>query len=409
MNLNGLGESSFLTSKDRPPVWVAKGDNPYKNTQLALHELNFSSVYGKKVLLKPNAGRVARPGQGITTDPRVVAAVMDTFMAAGATVAVGESPIVGVETHEAFEACGIRAVAQKRGCAMIDLNQRPFITVDIPDGIAIQRLKVCPEVLEYDIIVSIPVMKTHMHTGVSLSLKNMKGCLWRRSKVLLHMLPPIDGCDDKPIDIAIADMLGILRPHLSVIDGTIGMEGLGPSAGQPISVDAVIVSADAFAADAVACGVMGMAPQKVPHIRIGAGRNYGVIDFQKMHITPDNWMDWAVSFKKPPANLSIEFPNITVHDSLSCSACQSTLLLFLRHYRKILFDYFPAPVRIAIGRGHQQIKEGTLCIGNCTAALRKDGIFIPGCPPVSSQIIQAISGKRSVDVVDGRGRGLEEE
>ena len=47
------------------------------------------------------------------------------------------------------------------------------------------------------------------------------------------MLPPMDGYDAKPIDVAIADMSGVLRPHLSIIDGTVGMEGLGPSAGKP--------------------------------------------------------------------------------------------------------------------------------------------------------------------------------
>ena len=82
-------------------------------------------------------------------------------------------------------------------------------------------------------------MKMHMHTGVTLAVKNMKGCLWRKSKVDLHMLPPLPGHNEKTLDIAIADMSAILRPHLSIIDGTIGMEGLGPSAGKAKQMDAM--------------------------------------------------------------------------------------------------------------------------------------------------------------------------
>jgi hypothetical protein len=305
---------------------------------------------------------------------------------------------------EAFNVTGIASVALERDCPLIDMDRRRFVEIPVPDGRAIHSLKVCPEVLEFDFLVSLPVMKMHMHTGVTLSVKNMKGCLWRRSKVKLHMLSPVEGCDEKPIDVAIADMSSVLRPHLAIIDGTVGMEGLGPSAGQPKGLDVVVASTDAFAADAVACQLMGTKAEDVPHLRMGADRGYGVIDLGRMTVTPENWCDWISPFSPPPANLSIEFPNITVLDNNSCSACQSTLLLFLMRYRERLFDYFPSesPISIAIGKGHLELPEGTLCIGNCTAQQRGRGIYVPGCPPVGSEILTALSGKPAVDSLDGR-------
>ncbi|MBL0716725.1 MAG: DUF362 domain-containing protein, partial [Desulfosarcina sp.] len=45
--------------------------------------------------------------------------------------------------------------------------------LSVPEGRAIKSIKICPEVLEYDFVVSIPVMKMHMHTGVTLAVKNM--------------------------------------------------------------------------------------------------------------------------------------------------------------------------------------------------------------------------------------------
>ncbi len=401
---NSLTKNPFLHSPGRPSVHVAGGNGPYDNTRAALGQLDLSRARGKRVLLKPNVGRVAPPGSGITTHPQVVAAAIDVFREAGAEVAVGESPILGVKVEEAFDAAGITSIARERDCLMIDMDARRFVEVPVPDGIAIDSLKVCPEACEYDIVVSVPVMKMHMHTGVTLAVKNMKGCLWRRQKVQLHMLQPVEGDDDKPIDIAIADLSSVLRPHLSIIDGTVGMEGIGPSAGEAKPLDVVVVSPDVFAADAIACRLMGTTAEDIPHLRIGAERGYGIIDLDSIEVSPDNWHDWSSPFARPPESISIEFPNIDVLDKNSCSACVSTLFLFLKHYHDRLFEYFPSDrnLCIAIGKGHEEVPEGTLCIGNCVALHRESGIFIPGCPPVSSQILTAISGKPSVDSKDGR-------
>ncbi len=383
-------------------VAVAHGDGPYENTRRTLQTLDLSPVRGKRVLLKPNAGRIARAESGVTTHPEVVAAAIDGFRAAGAEVTVGESPIVGVRVMDAFEATGIAAVAAARDCPLIDLDRRRFVQLPIPAGHAIHALRVCADVIDCDYVISLPVMKTHMHTVATLAVKNMKGCLWRRSKTELHMLPPVDGSDVKSIDVAIADMSSVLRPHLALIDGTVGMEGLGPSAGQPKALNVVVASADVFAADAVAAKLMGLSAERIPHLRIGAGRGYGVIDIAALRVTPDDWSKWTVPFALPPENLSIEFPNVTVWDCSSCSACQSTLLLFLNRHREQLFDYFPSDrkIDIAIGKGNPELPAGSLLIGNCTAHQQDRGVFVPGCPPVGSQILAALAGDAADEVSD---------
>jgi uncharacterized protein (DUF362 family) len=393
-----LTDNPPMLSPARPQVHVAQGNGPYDNTRRALQPVDLSPAGGKRVLLKPNLGRVASPGAGVTTHPDVIAAAIDVFREADADVAVGESPIVGVRAREAFDASGVASVAAQRDCPLIDMDRRRFVKVALPEGRVLHSLKVCAHVREFDFIVSLPVMKTHMHTGVTLAVKNMKGCLWRRSKVRLHMLPPIQASNQKPLDVAIADMASVLRPHLAIIDGTVGMEGLGPSAGRPKPLDAVVVSPDAFAADAVACRLMGTQAERVPHLSVGADRGYGLIDLERITVTPENWRDGISPFSPPPDNLTIEFPNVTILDNNSCSACQSTVLLFLGRHRDRLFDYFPSrtALNIAIGKGHAELPEGTLCIGNCTSDHQAKGIYVSGCPPVGSQILAAISGKPAV-------------
>lgn len=392
-------ENPFFSQEAPPFLRVTHGQGPYQNTINAVQDLPLERIKGKRVLLKPNAGRPAKPGQGITTDPEVVAAAIDVFQRAGADVAVGESPITGVKTMEAFENTGIAAVARERNCPLIDMDARTPVDVKIPNARVLHEIKLCPEVLEYDVVVSLPVMKMHMHTGATLAVKNMKGCLWRRSKVLLHMLPPIEGSDEKPIDVAIADMASVLRPHLSIIDGTVGLEGLGPSAGVPKPLGCVVVGTDAFAADAVACRLMGTEAEAIPHLRIGADQGSGVIDLTHIEIQPHHWQDWSSPFAKPPKNLTVEFPNIKILDNNSCSACQSTLLLFLKNHAKHLLDYFSDQEEpsVAIGKGHTELPEKTLCLGNCTAKHKNSGVFVPGCPPISSEILKVLTGRPDPD------------
>jgi uncharacterized protein (DUF362 family) len=386
----GLSPTPFEPGASRASVFWASGDGPYDNTRKALCNIDLTPAKNKRVLLKPNVGRNAEPETGITTHPQVIAAAIDAFREAGADVAVGESPIVGVIMKEAFEGSGVTAVAKMRNCPLIDMDVRKYVTIDIPGGIAVKSLKVCAEITESDIIISIPVMKTHMHTGVTLSVKNMKGCLWRRSKVDFHMLAQLAGHEEKPLDIAIADMSSVLRPHMSIIDGTIGMEGLGPSAGKAKALEVVLVGVDAFATDSLACGIMGISTHDVPHLRMGAQRGYGVIDLDSIDVTPQNWKEVQNTFALPPDKLSLEFSGFNLLDQQSCSACQSTLLMFLKRYGKQLRDNTSddKDINIAIGKGHADLPSGCLCVGNCTAEHKDCGIFVSGCPPVASEILK---------------------
>ena len=148
-----LTENPLLPSPARTSVAVAHGQGPYDNTRAALALLDLAAVRGKRVLLKPNVGRVALPGEGITTHPEVVAAAIDALREAGAEVAVGESPITGVEVMEAFAAAGISAVAEQRGCRLIDMDRRPPVDMALDQGRVLGAIKVCPEVLEHDLVV----------------------------------------------------------------------------------------------------------------------------------------------------------------------------------------------------------------------------------------------------------------
>ena len=264
----------------------------------ALREVDLSPVRGKRVLLKPNAGRVAGPGSGIVTHPEVVAAAIDAFREAGAEVAVGESPIVGVRMQEAFESSG-HGGGRRRARLPAPRHGSP----PVRRGAGARRAgaphaPVCPDVLEFDFVVSVPVMKMHMHTGVTLAVKNMKGCLWRRSKVELHMLPPVAGSADKPLDIAIADMASVLRPHLAIIDGTVGH---GRARAQRRPAQAAGRRGGQRRRLCRRCGGLPIdGDRRGTRPAPAAGRRTRVRRDRSgtLTVTPDNWREWVSPFPR---------------------------------------------------------------------------------------------------------------
>ena len=81
-----------------------------------------------------------------------------------------------------------------------------------------------------------------------------------------------------------------------------------------------------------------------------------------------------------------------VHDCDSCSACLSTVVMLLERYHAQLLDYAgpDAKLHIALGKSVKDVPAGTILIGNCTATKKAHGLLVKGCPPVASDILDAI-------------------
>jgi uncharacterized protein (DUF362 family) len=382
-------------------VIASKGDNPYETTKRVLQIFPLPDLKGRKILIKPNAARLASPGEGVTTHPLVVEAVIDYLKEKGvANIIIGESCIFGVDAQEAFRMTGMKGISEKKKVKLIDLDQVDPMEMRVPEGKVIKKIKVSAILKEVDFIISIPVMKTHMHTQVTLSIKNMKGLLWRREKARLHQLQ----CNEsmargyKPLDIAISDMASVLFPHLAIIDGTVGMEGMGPAYGKLKKMGMVLVGNNPLSTDAVATRLMGFDPEEIPHLKLSVKKGLGEIQLKKISIQPEDYLKWEAPFKPPPSKLSILFTDIIVHDEGSCSACLSTLLVFLKDCHPLLSDYRlqDKKIHIGIGKHLNTFPKGTILVGNCTSRVRNEGIFVQGCPPVASQIWNTLLKKKWV-------------
>ncbi|MCK4581465.1 MAG: DUF362 domain-containing protein, partial [Dehalococcoidia bacterium] len=217
-----------------------------------------------RVLVKPNVCQPAPSGSGIVTDARVTEAVTRVVLELGPrSVIIGEGAGAGYDypgfsTEEAFEASGILEVGRRLGVEVRNLNRDGFEELAIDDALVMDRVKIARTALESDVIISVPVLKSHIRTHVTISLKNMKGVMPGAEKRKTHRLG---------LDKAIVDLNSVVRPSYAVVDATVGMEGLWQYPQDCRKLGLILAGRDALAVDIVGASVMGIEPGQVMHLR----------------------------------------------------------------------------------------------------------------------------------------------
>ena len=199
---------------------------------------------GDTVALKPNVVTGEGAGPGVTTDKRVVAAMIKLSNEAGASrVMVVEGAGYFTKTSRALELSGIKALAEENGAEIVDVDNSPIVKVEVPDPLLIDVVEVSKEFMDADVRINMPVMKTHDQLGVTLGVKNLKGVLPRYMKRNFHKIGVVKG---------ILDLNKAVPVDLTVLDSIVAMEGLGPSFGPKVELNTIIASADIYALDRVA-------------------------------------------------------------------------------------------------------------------------------------------------------------
>ncbi len=358
----------------------------------AIKEIFDTDVKNKRVLLKPNVGRAAKPKTAVCTNPEVVRGLIRFFKEQEAIITVGDGSIWGVNLHDAMLETGIKEVCDEENVECVNLDEYGYIDLEIPNPFVIEKMRFSKLMPEIDCIVSIPVAKTHMYTGATLGIKNLKGCLYKMEKTKLHRLDKEvpDKNIGRVLDYGIADMAKTMYPHYNVIDASYAMEGLGPSVGTPLKLDLIIASKSTIAADFVCAELMGL-KDKVPHLDILAG----YIGFSKEDITviPADYKKYQREFKVSSSQeLEKAYPNIKLIEQGTCSACTATMMAFLtRHGYRFEQEKFSLATGKDLKEEHFNNPEfaKTFFIGNCAASCAKamGQDYCKGCPPVSSSVL----------------------
>lgn len=90
--------------------------------------------------------------------------------------------------------------------------------------------------------------------------------------------------DPKMFANLILDIYRCMPPSLSIMDGIVGMEGMGPRNGKPKQIGVILASEDSVALDSTALRVVGVKPDIVPTLQLGALRQIGNMEQQYIDI-----------------------------------------------------------------------------------------------------------------------------
>jgi uncharacterized protein (DUF362 family) len=146
--------------------------------------------------------------------------------------------------------------------------------IKVPKGYVLSDFKVNTRVKDADAIISMPVMKTHKCTTVTLGVKGMLGVMPERKKSKYH----------PKLDHVLVDIVTALTPKLTLIDATTAMEGEGPFKGEPFKFGIVIAGDNVISTDACAATVMGFNPYDIDHLMLAHKKGLGSIDVNEIEI-----------------------------------------------------------------------------------------------------------------------------
>jgi len=211
---------------------------------------------GQKVLLKPNMLAGKSPAKAVTTHPEIVRAVIRLAQQAGGIVSVGDSPGLG-NPEQVASKCGILQVLEETGAGFAPFSESVPVQVSVG---TFHQLELSRDVLEADVIINLPKLKTHQMMGLTCAVKNLFGAVVGMRKARLHLQA---GADKAFFALMLLEIAERVAPALNIVDAVVGMEGNGPGSGDPVAIGALLAGRDPLAVDTLACELVRMPARQV--------------------------------------------------------------------------------------------------------------------------------------------------
>lgn len=305
MTVGGLAAAGLLAPaaawawrREPPGVFLAKNQRYDGSLVATIRDgleavgLDGRSLAGKRVLLKPNMVEPSRAIPHMTTHPAVIVAAAEVFRAWGAEVLVGEGPGHVRDTEVALIESGVGEALRDGGLRFCDLNYERVAWRRNRGRFSKLKGVYLPEsVVEADLVVSMPKMKTHHWVGATLSMKNMYGVIpgikygWPKN-VLHH----------NGIPQTVADINATVPRVVGIVDGIECMEGDGPILGTSKPMGLVAVGACLPALDATLARVMDLVPERIGYLAL-ASQRMGPIDDSQIIQRGEPWRPLVSRFE----------------------------------------------------------------------------------------------------------------
>jgi uncharacterized protein (DUF362 family) len=372
-------------------------------------------VRRRSVFLKPSFVYPARPprNRGVNTQPEFVAGVVQALRDLGASdVWVGEDGL-GASSAVAFHAMGVLPWLEGAATPLfLDRDRR--VEVSVPDPLIEGRFRLPASLLNADLFISLPKLKVNMHSGLTLSAKNHMGLLLRQDRLTHH---------DFRLHQKIADLYRTRVPDYVLADAIVSGEGQGPMHATPVETGVIVAGRSGVAVDAVSCRLMGVEPAAIPHLVHLHERGCGPIAPADIELDGEALLGERARKFQPPSTGFGDCPPTMRFFVGTRTACPEGCLGMIRgtldhwarcHHWRPIHD-----LSFIVGEPQAEQPGGlrrsrTFVIGDCAAAWRDRGTFLPGCPVPPLSLLLALARKgilsplqtRARDVVLGQLRSL---
>jgi len=212
----------------------------------------------RKIFVKPNF-TFPRPVQGVTTSREMLEDTLTLLGERGAEVFVGESDggYGSFTAAEAFAGQGLFDICRRTGAQPLDLSKEELDEYSGVIGgkeVSVRLARVLVE--EVDLTISLPVLKVHAMTTVSLSMKNLWGCYPTDLRLLEH----------SELDRKLVLISKLVKARFGIVDATYGLDKHGPMEGKAKFLGKFIASNDLIALDTACARMMGFVPDKILHL-----------------------------------------------------------------------------------------------------------------------------------------------
>src|SRR5579859_2624690 len=216
----------------------------------------------KIAVLKPNfvAGRSAETGA--TTSFALLKAVAEEVRACGAEPVLCEIPGTEFSSEDTYTILGVEKFCAEHGIRIARVDpeggEQDWIELRPMEAKYLRRFRI-PRFLQEACFINLPVLKTHVVSTMTLSMKNPMGMLPRPDRRAMHTLG---------IAQSIVDMNRGIKPDLTIIDGSVGQDGEGPLYGDKADLQVLVAGRDSLAVDLACCKLVGVKPRAIPHLRL---------------------------------------------------------------------------------------------------------------------------------------------
>ncbi|RPJ72695.1 MAG: DUF362 domain-containing protein, partial [Alphaproteobacteria bacterium] len=241
---------------------------PFSNIEIdsavakTIDKLNYDFTDVKNVVIKPNLCYYWTASTGETTDGRVVCSVIKYIrekIGKNVNITVAEADASAMRTKFAFSVLGYDELCQRNNVELKNLSEGNVIEKTVRVGDADVTLPFNEVLLEADLIINVPKLKTHNFIGVTCAMKNIFGAISKPRKYTYH---------DNIVNVIIAANK-IVKSDIVVVDGLIVRGSCAKRLGLIMASDNPLTN------DFVAARLMSFNPKKVPYLNLAAREQLG--------------------------------------------------------------------------------------------------------------------------------------